>query len=99
MKMNFNIDISDFEPFMDDLAKVPAKAMASTFPYYVKTTPIRTGNARRRTIKVGKNKILSNYDYAGALDDGRSSQAKSGMTAPGSDFLAKAIVTEIGRIA
>ena len=44
-------------------------------------TPVRTGNARRRTRLVNEE-IQANYPYAQRLDQGYSSQAKKGMTDP-----------------
>ena len=64
---------------------------------YKKNTPIRSGNARNKTKKVG-NTIIGNYPYAGVLDDGLfpnppangtgrtvngySTQARKGMATP-----------------
>lgn len=48
---------------------------------FVKNTPIRTGNARRKTKKQGNN-INADYPYAQRLDDGYSKQSPNGMTEP-----------------
>jgi hypothetical protein len=58
---------------------------------FVKTTPIDTGNARRRTRLVNNRTIYANYPYAQVLDKGRhvtnrgmrgSKQAPRGMSKP-----------------
>jgi len=57
---------------------------------FVKNTPVRSGNARRKTVLQG-NEIQANYPYAEVLDKGRhmtnrgmrgSTQAPKGMTEP-----------------
>ena len=82
---------------MDKLQDVPQDAMDDTFPKYKSETPIRSGNARRKT-KQNKLKIKSNYPYAGRLDEGWSRQAPKGFTEPSIDFLEKAIDKLVGRI-
>ena len=56
------------------------------YDYWKSITPIRTGNARRRTRLQG-NKIKANYDYAVPLDNGHSSQAPDGMSKPTDRFI------------
>ena len=51
------------------------------YPVFVANTPIRTGNARRRTVK-GTDEIDANYPYAQRLDNGWSRQSPQGMTKP-----------------
>lgn len=48
---------------------------------FVKNTPIRSGNARRKTKKSG-NTINADYPYAQRLEEGYSQQAPQGMTEP-----------------
>lgn len=48
---------------------------------FVKNTPIRSGNARRKTRKSG-NTIDAEYPYAQRLEEGYSKQAPQGMTEP-----------------
>ena len=60
------------------------------FVQFVKDTPIRSGNARRKTKLIG-NKIVAGYNYAKKLDEGFSKQAPDGMTAPTEDFIKKRI--------
>ena len=58
------------------------------FTEFVKDTPKRSGNARRKTKLVG-SKIVAGYNYAQKLDEGFSKQAPQGMTKPTEDFIAK----------
>lgn len=59
------------------LALLPAQA----YQAWVKQTPVRSGNARRRT-RLNKNTIEANYPYAERLDQGYSQQAPQGMSEP-----------------
>lgn len=66
------------------LDKLPNEA----FKFWYNITPIKTGNAKRRTRLQGK-KIKANYNYAVPLDQGRSKQAPKGMSAPTEEFIKK----------
>lgn len=77
------------------LDKLPAEAHKE----FVKNTPIKTGNARRRT-KLKGNEIQARYPYAEVLDKGRhmtsrgmrgSEQAPQGMSKPTEEFIQKRI--------
>ena len=66
---------------------------------FVNNTPVRTGNARKKT-KISGKTIDANYPYAGVLDKGRhmtrrgmrgSEQAPEGMTKPTKDFIRKRV--------
>lgn len=74
------------------LAKLPAQAHQE----FVKNTPIKTGNARRKTILRG-NEIQANYPYAQALDEGSSRQAPKGMTQPTEEFINKSVAQILRR--
>ena len=58
-----------------------------------KLTPVRTGNARRKTIRSGDT-LIANYPYAGKLDEGSSNQAPDGITKPLDEWVSK----EVARI-
>ena len=60
-----------------ELKGIPKKA----HKFFVKTTPIDTGHARRST-KLKGNKIHGKYHYASFLNVGWSKQAPDGMTNP-----------------
>lgn len=66
-----------------DLKGVPSEA----FDVWVKNTPIKTGNARRRTTLVRNTMIDAHYDYAVPLDRGHSKQSPQGMQKPTEAFL------------
>lgn len=59
------------------LDRLPQEA----YDFFVKTTPKRTGNARRST-RLRGDTIQANYAYAQRLDEGWSRQAPDGMTKP-----------------
>lgn len=78
-----------------EMRGVPAQAHA----FFVKTTPVDTGNARNKTKLVG-NTIRADYQYAKVLDKGRHStpkgmrgsrQAPQGMTRPTAKFIERLI--------
>jgi hypothetical protein len=50
--------------------------------FFVKATPIDSGNARKRTKKEGSDTIFADYAYAKRLDQGWSKQAPDGMSKP-----------------
>jgi hypothetical protein len=60
-----------------ELRKYPGEALDK----FKELTPIRTGNARRRT-RLSGDTIQADYAYAQRLDDGASTQAPRGMTEP-----------------
>jgi hypothetical protein len=53
---------------------------------WVKDTPIRSGNARRKN-RLNKNTIDAAYPYAQRLDQGLSKQAPKGMSVPVTKFV------------
>jgi hypothetical protein len=53
---------------------------------WVQETPVRSGNARRRTQLRGDT-IDANYPYARRLDEGYSSQSPQGMSRPTERFV------------
>lgn len=73
------------------------EVMKPTFDFFVRTTPIKTGNARRST-SLNNNEIDANYPYAGKLDNGYSKQAPKGMTEPALKELTRLVNQYINRI-
>lgn len=62
--------------------EITAEAMAKEgFTEFRKITPLRTGNAKRKTF-LNKDTIEADYPYARRLDEGYSAQARDGMTRP-----------------
>jgi hypothetical protein len=68
------------------LDRVPQQA----YDFWVKTTPKKTGNARRRTRLKG-NVIEANYPYAEPLDSGSSRQAPTGMSQPTEKYITQLV--------
>ena len=62
---------------------------------FVQNTPIRSGNARRNTVK-SNNDIDANYPYAQRLEEGYSKQAPKGMTEPTIEEVRKYVYTNLG---
>jgi len=71
-----------------ELQQLPQEA----FEYYRSITPIRSGNARRRTQLRGTT-IQPQYAYAERLDQGWSRQAPQGMTQPTQAFIDRRVRT------
>lgn len=67
---------------VSQLDKLPQDA----YQFWKDTTPVKSGNARRRTRLQGR-KIKANYNYAVPLDKGRSIQAPQGMSAPTETYI------------
>ena len=93
--MQFNF--SEVNKMFDQAEKVAKTLPKEAYDYFVDSTPIRTGNARRST-RLRGNTIDANYNYAERLDDGYSRQAPKGMSGPTEKFLQKRIDNLIGKI-
>ena len=70
----------------DALIKLPTEAHA----FFKEETPIKTGNARRRTRLQGEV-IKADYNYATELDAGKSRQAPAGMSKPTEEYITKRV--------
>ena len=68
------------------LNKLPAEA----HKVFKGETPIKTGNARKRTRLQGQV-IKADYNYATELDAGKSRQAPEGMSKPTEQYITKRI--------
>ena len=84
--IKYNKITPNLQKIQSKLAKVPKEA----FDQFVADTPIRSGNARRRT-KLVNGKIVAGYNYAQKLDEGFSKQAPEGMTKPTQEFIKKRV--------
>jgi hypothetical protein len=75
------------------------KELASTpqelYDYWVSITPIRSGNARRRTKLENNKTIAAKYPYAVPLDEGLSKQAPDGMSKPTEKYLKRLLDKKI----
>jgi hypothetical protein len=75
---------NSIDKMLQKIDKLPQEA----YKEFVKDTPIRSGNARRKT-RLSGNKIVAGYNYAQKLDEGFSRQAPDGMTKPTEEFIKK----------
>ena len=75
----------DIERIKSEMKTVPPEALKE----FKSLTPIRGGNARRRTTLKNNETILANYPYAQRLDEGYSKQAPKGMSEPFGKWLEK----------
>lgn len=82
---------------MRELEDVPRDVMNEAAKHFKQITPIRSGNARRKT-RLRGNTIRANYPYAGRLDDGYSPQAPEGMTKPTLRFIRKRMMERFRRV-
>jgi hypothetical protein len=79
--MGIKINAKVFDKRMKELAGLPSYLVNEALKITKDNTPVASGNARKKTIKKG-NKIVSNYAYAGRLNEGYSKQAPQGFTKP-----------------
>lgn len=77
LRLNASNVRTKIERMNKQLELLPKKA----HNFFVKETPIKSGNARRKTVLKGDT-IEANYEYANRLNDGHSRQAPKGMTEP-----------------
>jgi hypothetical protein len=97
MEIKVRSDAREVENMLKDLEDLGKDIMKPAYKFYKKTTPIRSGNARNNT-KLKGTTIKSAYPYAGALDDGFSTQAPDGMTEPTIEQIERLIDKEVNRI-
>lgn len=91
MTISMKIDIKDkisvdINKKISQLRQVPNRA----FNFFVRQTPIRTGNARNHT-RLNRDTIIANYPYAQRLDTGYSRQAPDGMSRPTEVYVQKIV--------
>ncbi|MFY8212575.1 MAG: hypothetical protein ACOVLB_07930 [Candidatus Nanopelagicus sp.] len=89
LKMNIKVKntiSASLKNIQQKLAALPQEA----FKEFVSNTPIRSGNARRKT-KLKSNEIHADYPYAQKLDQGYSKQKPKGMVKPTEAFIKKRI--------
>jgi hypothetical protein len=73
---------SSLQRIQKQIQALPQQAFAT----WVANTPVRSGNARRKTRLQG-TEIQANYNYAVPLDQGSSKQSPDGMSRPTELFL------------
>jgi hypothetical protein len=72
--------------------------MPQAYKFFQSLTPIKSGNARRRTRLNNNKDIEARYDYASYLDEGSSKQAPKGMSEPTVVELKKLVARYIKKI-
>ena len=93
------VDLTLLTAKLKSIAGLKKEIMPQALDKFVRTTPIRTGNARRNT-RLQRDVIKADYNYASRLDEGSSRQAPRGMTEPTiKEFnkLVKAYIKKIGK--
>jgi hypothetical protein len=85
-KNNITPSLNRIQNKLDGLSKL-------AYNEFVKQTPVRSGNARRKT-KLQKDTIVADYPYAKRLDEGYSKQSPQGMSKPTEEY----IKTELDKI-
>lgn len=79
--MGIKVDSKVFDKRMKKLSGLPSYLLKDALILTKENTPVASGNARNKTIIQG-DKIVSNYGYAGKLNEGYSKQAPQGFTKP-----------------
>jgi hypothetical protein len=80
--MTIKVNLQGFNKLVDSTRKEFNKVSNEAYDFFIKETPIRSGNARRNTSLVNNKSIQAVYPYAQRLDQGWSKQSPEGMTAP-----------------
>lgn len=90
--MTIKMDLRGFNRTVDNTKKEFDRMVKDAHAFFVKETPIRTGNARRNTALVNNKRIEATYPYAQRLDEGWSKQSPDGMTAPTEEHIQNVLV-------
>ena len=96
MSVKFTVTRNTFPAASRKIRRSLNKLPDEAYDVFRDETPIRTGNARRKT-RLRGDVIDANYPYAGRLDDGYSRQSPMGMVQPTLQFLRKRVRQIIGR--
>lgn len=80
------VSLNIFNQQMDRAIKALKDLPEDALDEFKKNTPIRSGNARRRTY-LKKDTIVADYAYAQRLDEGYSKQRPEGMTVPTEEWI------------
>lgn len=86
VKLVKNLMTPELRRMQKGLDKLPNEA----YNVFKDETPVKTGNARRRTRLQGEA-IKADYPYATELDAGKSRQAPEGMVKPTEEYITKRI--------
>lgn len=102
MKIRFDVKSEAFKKQLADLDKFVNRDLGrDAYDYFKSITPIRSGNARRKTkyrSKQNTKVIDAQYPYAKRLDEGYSDQARQGMSDPTIDYIEREYNKEVKRL-
>jgi len=102
MKIKLEIKSEQVTKQLADLDKYVNRDLGKeAYDYFKSITPMRSGNARRKTkySDKGNTKVIEgNYPYAQRLDTGWSKQAPKGMSEPTQDFIEREYQKEIAKL-
>jgi len=88
-RINLNLKFTDRSTQMLAQLQSGVRGLINdAYTVFVDNTPVKTGNARRRT-RLTKDSIAADYVYASELDGGSSVQSPNGMTEPTQDWITK----------
>jgi hypothetical protein len=86
LKMSVQIS-NKITPLLEKQKKAIAKLPDEAYKVFVKETPVRSGNARRKTKLKNRKEIVADYPYAQRLDEGYSKQSPEGMVKPTEEYI------------
>lgn len=93
--MRIRLKTNRIRPHLQKVDKRLSKVAPEAHKFFVSETPIRTGNARRKTRLQGKI-IKADYPYAKRLDEGWSRQSPEGMSKPTIQYIKDMIADIMG---
>ena len=96
--MEIRVNTKDVTKLFRQLSGLPSDIHRDAYTFLKNKTPIRSGNARRKTKKESGLRIGSRYEYASKLDEGFSRQAPDGFTDPTIDKMKQLVDKEIRKI-
>jgi hypothetical protein len=95
MKTKLRLKVSRISPRLNRVQRNLQPIAKKAYDFFKKETPIRSGNARRKTRLQGQT-IKADYPYAKRLDNGWSKQAPEGMSDPTINYI-QGIVKQVFR--
>lgn len=81
-----------------NLSNIRDEIMPRALEFFKSRTPVKSGNARRKTTLDSNKNIRAKYAYAGVLDSGSSRQAPQGMVKPTERQIAKLVSDYIKKL-
>lgn len=94
--MRIDVDLKDVLKQLKANERLASGLIDSAGDFFVRQTPVRSGNARRNTsVQRTQKRIVADYPYSERLDNGWSKQAPDGMVNPTIDFIEKEVQKKI----